>query len=80
LITSHAGTAHHRRQHRPGRIGLPAANWFADPAEASMNIPFVQQSPGADGTIIGNEVMLEAVPAMLDELLKLQAALQPLRA
>jgi NAD(P)H-dependent FMN reductase len=50
------------------------------PTQASVNIPFVQQFLTEDGAIIGNEVMLEAVPAMLDELLKLQAALATLRA
>jgi NAD(P)H-dependent FMN reductase len=50
------------------------------PTQASVNIPFVQQFLGEDGAIVGNEVMLEAVPAMLDELLKFQAALAPLRA
>jgi NAD(P)H-dependent FMN reductase len=49
------------------------------PTQASVNIPFVQQFLGDDGQITGNEVMLEAVPAMLDELLKFQAALAPLR-
>lgn len=32
-----------------------------------------------DGTITGNEIMLEAVPAMLNELLRLREALAPLR-
>jgi NAD(P)H-dependent FMN reductase len=50
------------------------------PTQASVNIPFVQQFLSEDGAIIGNEIMLEAVPAMLDELLKFQAALAPLRA
>ena len=49
------------------------------PTQASVNIPFVQQFRGEDGTITGNEVMLEAVPAMLDELLRFQEALAPLR-
>jgi NAD(P)H-dependent FMN reductase len=50
------------------------------PTQASVNIPFVQQFLGDDRRITGNEVMLDAVPAMLDELLKFQAALAPLRA
>jgi NAD(P)H-dependent FMN reductase len=50
------------------------------PTQASVNIPFVRQFLGDDGRITGNEVMLEAVPAMLDELLSFQAALAPLRA
>ena len=50
------------------------------PTQAGVNIPFVQQFLGEDGTITGNEVMLEAVPAMLDELMMFQEALAPLRA
>jgi NAD(P)H-dependent FMN reductase len=49
------------------------------PTQASVNIPFVQQFLGQDGTITGNEVMLEAAPAMLDELMRFQEALAPLR-
>src|SRR5579884_2875401 len=45
------------------------------PTQASVNIPFVQQFLGDDGAITGNEVMMEAVPAMLDELLRFQEAL-----
>ena len=50
------------------------------PTQASVNIPFVQQFLDADGTITPNEVMVQAVAAMLDELLKLEQALAPLRA
>jgi NAD(P)H-dependent FMN reductase len=50
------------------------------PTQASVNIPFVNQFLGEDGTITPNEVMVQAVPAMLDELLKLEEALAPLRA
>ena len=50
------------------------------PAPASVNIPFVRQFLGEDGTITGNEIMLEAVPAMLNELLRLHEALASLRA
>ena len=49
------------------------------PTQASVNIPFVQQFLRPDGTIGGNDVMLQAVPAMLDELLRFQEALAPLR-
>src|ERR1700758_1853159 len=49
------------------------------PTQASGNIPFGQQFRGEGGRNHGNEVMLEAVPAMLDELLMFQAALAPLR-
>ena len=50
------------------------------PTQASVNIPFVNQFLGEDGTITPNEVMVQAVAAMLDELLKLEEALAPLRA
>ena len=50
------------------------------PVQASVNIPFVRQFLGEDGQITGNEIMIEAVPAMLDELLRVQEALAPLRA
>ena len=50
------------------------------PTQASVNIPFVNQFLGEDGTITPNDVMVQAVPAMLDELLKLEEALAPLRA
>jgi NAD(P)H-dependent FMN reductase len=49
------------------------------PTQASVNIPFVQQFLAEDGTIVGNDVMVEAVPAMLDELMRFQEALAPLR-
>jgi NAD(P)H-dependent FMN reductase len=49
------------------------------PVQAGVNIPFVRQFLGDDGTITGNDVMVEAVPAMLDELLRVQEALAPLR-
>jgi NAD(P)H-dependent FMN reductase len=50
------------------------------PTQASVNIPFVSQFLGEDGTITPNEVMVQAVPAMLDELFMLEEALAPLRA
>ncbi len=50
------------------------------PVTASVNIPFVQQFLGEDRVITGNEVMAQAASDMLDELLRVQAALAPLRA
>ena len=49
------------------------------PVVAAVNIPFVQQFVGEDGTIVGNDVMVEAAAAMLDELLEMHGALAPLR-
>jgi NAD(P)H-dependent FMN reductase len=45
----------------------------------AVNIPFVQQFLGEDGTVQANELMTDAAAAMLDELLRIQAALTPLR-
>jgi NAD(P)H-dependent FMN reductase len=50
------------------------------PVVAAVNIPFVQQFLTEDGTIVGNEVMVEAAAAMLDELLEMHGVLAPLRA
>jgi NAD(P)H-dependent FMN reductase len=49
------------------------------PVTASVNIPFVQQFLDDDRVIQGNEVMTQAASDMLDELLKVDAALAPLR-
>jgi NAD(P)H-dependent FMN reductase len=50
------------------------------PVVAAVNIPFVQQFRADDGTIVGNDVMVEAASAMLDELMTMHEALAPLRA
>jgi NAD(P)H-dependent FMN reductase len=50
------------------------------PVVAAVNIPFVQQFLTDDGTIVGNDVMVQAAPAMLDELMTMHQALVPLRA
>jgi NAD(P)H-dependent FMN reductase len=50
------------------------------PVVAAVNIPFVQQFLTDDGTIVGNDVMVEAAAAMLDELMTMHGALAPLRA
>jgi NAD(P)H-dependent FMN reductase len=50
------------------------------PVVAAVNIPFVQQFLSDDGTIVGNDVMVEAVAAMLDELMTMHDVLAPLRA
>jgi NAD(P)H-dependent FMN reductase len=49
------------------------------PVVAAVNIPFVQQFLTEDGAIVGNDVMVEAGAAMLDELLQMHGALAPLR-
>ena len=49
------------------------------PVVAAVNIPFVQQFRTDDGTIVGNDVMVEAASAMLDELMTMHGALAPLR-
>ena len=50
------------------------------PAPTSVNIPFVRQFLGEDATVTGNDIMLQAASGMLDELMRLQQALAPLRA
>jgi NAD(P)H-dependent FMN reductase len=50
------------------------------PTTASVNIPFVQQFLDDDRAIQANDVMTQAASDMLDELLKVQEALAPLRA
>jgi NAD(P)H-dependent FMN reductase len=50
------------------------------PVVAAVNIPFVQQFLTDDGTIVGNDVMVDAAVAMLDELMTMHGALAPLRA
>jgi NAD(P)H-dependent FMN reductase len=50
------------------------------PVVAAVNIPFVQQFLTDDGTIVGNQVMVDAAAAMLDELMTMHGALAPLRA
>ena len=49
------------------------------PVFEAVNIPFVQQFLDSDRTLQPNEVMTEAAAAMLDELARVEAALQPLR-
>jgi len=48
------------------------------PVFESVNIPFHTQFI-RDGQFHANEVLEQAVPAMLDELLRLDGALRPLR-
>ncbi len=60
---------------KPVAIALALA-----PVVAAVNIPFVQQFRADDGTIVGNDVMVEAASAMLDELMTMHGALAPLRA
>ncbi|HEX3979207.1 MAG TPA: NADPH-dependent FMN reductase [Solirubrobacteraceae bacterium] len=49
------------------------------PVVAAVNIPFVQQFLTDDGAIVGNDVMVDAAAAMLDELLTMHGVLAPLR-
>jgi NAD(P)H-dependent FMN reductase len=45
----------------------------------AVNIPFVAQFIDSQGVVQANEVMEQAARAMLDELVRVQAALRPLR-
>jgi NAD(P)H-dependent FMN reductase len=49
------------------------------PVFESVHIPFVAQFLDEDRVIQPNDVMRQAAPAMLDELVRLEAALRPLR-
>jgi NAD(P)H-dependent FMN reductase len=49
------------------------------PLAEAVNIPFVQQFLDENKRLQPNEVMTEAATAMLDELARVEAALQPLR-
>jgi NAD(P)H-dependent FMN reductase len=48
------------------------------PLDEAVNIPFVRTLVH-DGVLFANDSMERAVPSMLDELLRVQAALRPLR-
>ncbi|MGA2011792.1 MAG: NAD(P)H-dependent oxidoreductase [Solirubrobacteraceae bacterium] len=45
----------------------------------SVNIPFITQFLDDDGAVVANDVMAAAAADMLDELIRVQAALAPLR-
>jgi NAD(P)H-dependent FMN reductase len=49
------------------------------PVGEAVSIPFVQQFLDDEDTIQPNEVMLQSATAMLDELVRVEAALRPLR-
>jgi len=49
------------------------------PAIEQVNLPFYQQFLDEDGTVQANQVMEQATDAMLDQLLRLEAVLRPLR-
>ncbi len=49
------------------------------PIGESVSIPFVKQFVDDDGLIQPNETMLQSSTAMLDELVRVEAALRPLR-
>ncbi len=50
------------------------------PVSETVAIPFVKQFIGEDGELAANDVMDAAAVAMLDELVRVAAALRPLRA
>lgn len=49
------------------------------PVGETVSIPFVQQFLDDEGAIQPNEVMVQSARAMLDELVRVEAALRPLR-
>ncbi|HEV7883659.1 MAG TPA: NAD(P)H-dependent oxidoreductase [Solirubrobacteraceae bacterium] len=50
------------------------------PAVEAVAIPFFQQFIDEDGAVVANEPMEQGADAMLDELVRLEQALRPLRA
>src|SRR4051812_34597225 len=50
------------------------------PLVEAVNIPFVHQFVDDDGALAANEIMEQAAVTMLDELVRVSAALAPLRA
>jgi NAD(P)H-dependent FMN reductase len=50
------------------------------PVVEAVAIPFVQQFIDEDGALVANEPMEQGADAMLDELVRLEQALRPLRA
>ncbi|MGZ4279573.1 MAG: NADPH-dependent FMN reductase [Solirubrobacteraceae bacterium] len=50
------------------------------PLVEAVNIPFVAQFIDDDGAVAANEIMEQATVAMLDELVRVEGALRPLRA
>jgi NAD(P)H-dependent FMN reductase len=59
---------------KPVAVGLKLT-----PVMEAVNIPFVHQFLDDDENVNANEVMEQAVVAMLDEMLRVEAALRPLR-
>jgi NAD(P)H-dependent FMN reductase len=49
------------------------------PVTEAVNIPFVARFLDDEGQVQANEVMVQAASAMLDELVRREAALRPLR-
>jgi NAD(P)H-dependent FMN reductase len=49
------------------------------PVVEAVSIPFHPQFIGADGRVQANEIMEQAADAMLDELMRVEGALRPLR-
>jgi hypothetical protein len=50
------------------------------PVVEAVAIPFFQQFIDEDGAVVANEPMEQGADAMLDELVRLEQALRPLRA
>ena len=63
---------------RPG-VDKTVAALRMTPVIEQVNIPFYQQFIDDDGVVQANEVMEQAADAMLDQLVKLEAVLRPLR-
>jgi NAD(P)H-dependent FMN reductase len=61
-------------------LKTPVAGLKMTPVVEAVNIPFVRQFINEDEVFEPNEVLEQAADAMLDELVRAEAALRPLRA
>src|SRR4051812_48980604 len=60
-------------------LKTPVAGLKMTPVVEAVNIPFVHQFVDENEVFVANEVLEQAADAMLDELVRVEAALRPLR-
>jgi NAD(P)H-dependent FMN reductase len=76
-LVSYGGVAAGTRAAQMIKLVMPTLK--LSPVSEAVSIPFVRQLVDDDGRIQPNEVMTQSATAMLDELLRVEAALRPLR-
>ncbi len=76
-FVSYGGVAAGTRAVQPLKGVVTTLSMF--PLFAAVSIPFVSQFIDEDGALQANETMEQAADAMLDELVRVEAALRPLR-